>query len=145
MPCWAPKQIQTAATLWLFELILLFNSIHKKIKGCIITKSTYSLGSRGSITERAADCLVILKLRSATFLRTKMYSLYLHFCSYLKKTKKNQAIVNTEISSKTQLLQTSEKLTKLPLLQTSKNWRNCWKKSCSKFFDKFFPSCFLAP
>ena len=54
-----------------------------------------------------------------------------------KKTKKNQKIVNSEISSKTLLLQTSKKLTKSLLLQTSKNRRNRWKKSCSKFFDKF--------
>ena len=62
----------------------------------------------------------ILKLRSVTFLLTKIDSLYLDFCSYLKKTKKNQEIANSEISSKTPLLQTSEKLTKLPLLETSK-------------------------
>ena len=55
----------------------------------------------------------------------------------LKKLKKLLKKKLSEISSKTPLLQTSEKLTKLPLLQTSKNWRNCWKKSCSKFFDKF--------
>ena len=42
----------------------------------------------------------------------------LHF--FPKKTKKNQEIVNREISSKTPLLQTSEKLTILPLLETSK-------------------------
>ena len=46
------------------------------------------------------------------------------FCSFLKKTLKNQEIVNSEISSKTLLLQTSKKLTKSPLLQTSKNRRN---------------------
>ena len=79
----------------------------------------------------------ILKLRSATFLRAKIYVLYLDFCSYVKKRKKNQEIFNSEISSKNPLLQSSIKLTKLPLLPISKNRRNCWKKSCSKFFDKF--------
>jgi len=82
--------------------------------------------------------LVILKLRSATFWRSKIYILYLDFCSYLKKTKKNQEIVNSESSSKTPILQSSKKLTKLPLLQTSKNRRNCWKKSCSIFLTFLF-------
>ena len=67
----------------------------------------------------------ILKLRSVTFLLTKIDSLYLDFCSYLKKTKKNQDIANSEISSKTPQLQTSKKLNNLPLLQTPKNRRNC--------------------
>ena len=85
---------------------------------------------------KVADGLVILKLRSATFFWTKKYILYLDVCSYFRKTKKNQEIVNSEISSKTSILQTSKKSTKLPILQTSKNRRNCWKKNCSKFFDK---------
>ena len=67
----------------------------------------------------------ILKLRSATFLRAKIYVLYLDFCSYVKKRKKNQEIFNSEISSKNPLLQSSIKLTKLPLLPISKNRRNC--------------------
>ena len=126
----------SAATLWLFGLVLLLSSIHEKIKGCIITKSTYSLGSRGSLTESVTDCLVILNLRSATSLRTKIYILYFDFCSYLKNNKKNQEIVNSEISSKTPLLQTYKKLIKLPILHTSKNRRNCWKKKLFEIFWK---------
>ena len=101
---------------------------------CIITKSTYSLGSRGSLTQMAADCLVILKLRSATFLRAKIYVLYLDFCSYVKKTKKNQEIVNSEISSKTPLLHTYKKLTKLPLLQISKDLEEIPEKKVVRNF-----------
>ena len=58
------------------------------------------------------------------------------FCSYFIKTKKNQEIVNSEISSKTPLLQTSKKLTKSPLLQTSKNREIAEKKIVRNFLDK---------
>ena len=56
---------------------------------------------------------------------------------FSKKTKKNQEIVNNEISSKTPLVQTSEKLTKLPLQTDLKQMKKLLKKSCAKFFDKF--------
>ena len=68
-----------------------------------------------SLTQSVTDCLVIQNFDLQLFCELK-YIVYLDFCSYLKKTKKNQEIVNREISSKTPLLQTSEKLTKLPLL-----------------------------
>ena len=64
------------------------------------------------------------------------YVLYLDFCSYFIKTKKNQEIVNSEISSKTPLLQTSKKLTKSPLLQTSKNREIAEKKIVRNFLHK---------
>ena len=57
---------------------------------------------------------------------------------FSKKTKKNQEIVNREISSKTPLVQTSEKLTKLPLLQTSKNEEIAEKKVVRNFLTSLF-------
>ena len=62
------------------------------------------------------------------------YVLYLDFCSYFIKTKKNKKYSKSEISSITPLLQTCKKLTKSPLLQISKNREIAEKKNCAKFF-----------
>ena len=64
---------------------------------------------------RALRAPLALELRARTPQKFKKVVTF-----FSKKTKKNQEIVNREISSKTPLVQTSEKLTKLPLLQTSK-------------------------
>ena len=71
MPCSAPKRMQTATALWSFWLVLLFNSILEKSNG--MHQQIYLFfGFPWQPCTKGCDWLVILKIRFATFSRSKI-------------------------------------------------------------------------